>query len=143
MRTPLALICIIASVTTFAQSPTPTPPPFDAMGLSVPANTPKPAAPAATPTAEQVAKAQVQFHSQERIFLQQDVRQIRALYLQALQQFSDDPLTVAVPLTAQQKVSALSAGELTEIVTLAWQLYDVLEPLSPNLPPPAIGRPQR
>jgi hypothetical protein len=105
------------TVTGLCQSPTPSPAPFDALGIYTPA----PSATPASPTAAQIAAAQARFPNAAKSQLAALRTQIIGLYERTLGFFGTD-----ATLTAAQKTAALSAADQTEISTLSWALYNLL-----------------
>lgn len=123
MKTTIALLAaLVLSIVAQAQSPTPSLTPFDALGIYA-------SAPSATPvplTSVQIAAAQARFPNAVKFQLSSLRLQVTALYERNLAFFANDAI-----LTGAQKMAALSQADQSEISTLSWALYSLLN-YAPN-----------
>lgn len=133
------LIYLLVCSACFAQSPTPSPTPFDSLGIyaaPAPSATPRPL------TSAQIASVQAAFPASAHAELQSDRAAILAVYKRALAKFASDNI-----LTAAQKTAALSTASQVEVATVAWALYNVLtygshlDAQGNVIPPPPIAAP--
>lgn len=120
-KTIVALCAFIIGLATVQAQTTSTPSPaFDVLHVFTP-----PPLPASTPSATQIGFAQSQFVSALGPNLKAARSQLIVIYLRLLSQFADDTQG-ALRLTSAQKIAALSPSQLTEVVTLSWQYYNLV-----------------